>query len=136
MMRTTVMQVLAYGPLAVSLIALPCPALLGYGYGYGVSSLYTVAGFTSVALHTALGIAILPVAVLAKSGSVDCCATAAARGRRGDAPVRAVPQTLIKIAPVGIVQLDAGGGLLTANDQWLALSGLTIGESMGDAWPQ
>jgi diguanylate cyclase (GGDEF)-like protein/PAS domain S-box-containing protein len=37
--------------------------------------------------------------------------------------------TLIRIAPVGIVQMDAAGGLLTVNDQWLALSGLTRDQS-------
>ncbi len=226
MMRTTVMQVLAYGPLAVSLIAL-------LGYGYGVSSLYTVAGFTSIALHTALGIAILSVAVLLQNPTVGLIGLLRDRGSAGEMTRRFVPflfiapvllgglrvwsqrqgwfdgwfdvwfdggsglavliasvtvfgivltwlaavklreldgqrdqamgalamlnqsleyavddrtkelgeaadklQTLIKIAPVGIVQLDAGGGLLTANDQWLALSDLTIAESLGDGWAQ
>ena len=43
-------------------------------------------------------------------------------------------QALIRVAPVGFVQMDAGGGLLTANDTWMALSGLTKEESLGDGW--
>ncbi|TFD05864.1 MULTISPECIES: PAS domain-containing protein [unclassified Cryobacterium] len=35
---------------------------------------------------------------------------------------------------MGIVQLDSTGGLLTANDQWLALSGLTPEQSQGSGW--
>ncbi|MBC7590517.1 MAG: PAS domain S-box protein [Salinibacterium sp.] len=35
---------------------------------------------------------------------------------------------------MGIVQLDTTGGLLTANDQWLALSGLTLVQSQGSGW--
>ena len=54
--RIILMQVLAHASLLVSLIAL-------LGYAYGVSSLYTVAGFTSMALHTALGIAVLHAAL-------------------------------------------------------------------------
>ncbi|MDJ0376001.1 GGDEF domain-containing phosphodiesterase [Cryobacterium sp. PH31-L1] len=42
--------------------------------------------------------------------------------------------TLVRLAPVGIVQLDSTGGLLTANDQWLALSGLTLEQSQGSGW--
>ncbi|GAB2814556.1 hypothetical protein GCM10027022_00680 [Alpinimonas psychrophila] len=43
-------------------------------------------------------------------------------------------RTVIQIAPVGIVQLNVEGGLVTANDQWLSLSGLTWQESLGDGW--
>ena len=32
------------------------------------------------------------------------------------------------------MQLDSTGGLLTANDQWLALSGLTLEQSQGSGW--
>ncbi|WP_166788103.1 putative bifunctional diguanylate cyclase/phosphodiesterase [Cryobacterium glaciale] len=41
---------------------------------------------------------------------------------------------LVRLAPVGIVELDAAGGLLTANDQWLALSGLRLEQSLGSGW--
>ncbi|MDJ0337799.1 GGDEF domain-containing phosphodiesterase [Cryobacterium sp. PH31-O1] len=41
---------------------------------------------------------------------------------------------LVRLAPVGIVELDATGGLLTANDQWLALSGLRLDQSVGSGW--
>jgi len=216
LMRTTLMQILAYAALMVSLVAL-------LGYGYGVSSLYTVAGFTSIALHTALGIAILSVAVLLQHPRFGLIGLLRDHGSAGEMTRRFVPflfigpfllggmrlwgqrqdwydavfgvailiasvtvfgialtwlaavklreldgqrdqamgalavlnrtleyavddrttelgavadklHTFIKIAPVGIVQLDSAGGLLTANDQWLALSGLTIGESLGDGW--
>ena len=41
---------------------------------------------------------------------------------------------LVRLAPVGIVELDAAGGLLTANDQWLELSGLRLDQSLGSGW--
>ncbi|MFC5930026.1 diguanylate cyclase [Cryobacterium melibiosiphilum] len=41
---------------------------------------------------------------------------------------------LIRVAPVGFVQLDATGGLLTANDTWMALSGMSVEESLGGGW--
>lgn len=41
---------------------------------------------------------------------------------------------MIRVAPVGFVQLDAGGGLLTANDTWTALSGMSVDESLGGGW--
>ena len=41
---------------------------------------------------------------------------------------------LVQVAPVGIVELDASGGLLTANEQWLALSGLQLEKSLGSGW--
>ncbi|TDW29736.1 GGDEF domain-containing phosphodiesterase [Cryobacterium psychrophilum] len=214
--RTTLMQVFAHASLLVSLIAL-------LGYAYGVSSLYTVAGFTSVALHTALGIAALSVAVLLQNPTVGLVGLLRDRGSAGEMTRRFVPflfigpfllgglrlwgqsqrwfdavsgvailiasvtvlgivltwiaamklreldrqrdeamhalatvnhtledavghrtrelaeaadtlHTFIKIAPVGIVQLDSAGGLLTANDQWLALSGLSLRESLADGW--
>ncbi|MCY7288715.1 MAG: hypothetical protein LH624_10830, partial [Cryobacterium sp.] len=48
---------LALGTLTISLIAV-------LGYAYGVSSLYTVGGFTSMALPTALELAVLSVSIL------------------------------------------------------------------------
>ncbi|TFC04623.1 putative bifunctional diguanylate cyclase/phosphodiesterase [Cryobacterium mannosilyticum] len=214
--RTTLVQVFAHASLLISLIAL-------LGYAYGVSSLYTVAGFTSIALHTALSIAILSVAVLLQQPTVGLVGLLRDQGSAGQLMRRAVPflilgpfllgwlrlwgqhqglydtvfgvailissmtvlgvalmwiaarrlreldrqrneamqalaevnhtleeavgcrtrelgevadklHTFIKIAPVGIVELDSEGGLLTANDQWLALSGLTLHESLGDGW--
>ncbi|MDJ0325030.1 EAL domain-containing protein [Cryobacterium sp. PH31-AA6] len=213
---TTVMQTLAYASLLVSLIAL-------LGYAYGVSSLYTVTGFTSIALHTALGIATLSVSVLLQWPTVGLVGLLRDPGSAGETTRRFVPflflgpfllggmrlwgqsqdffdavfgvavliasvtvlgialtwiaavqlrdldrqrdqamraladlnhtledavdhrtrelgevadklQTFIKIAPVGIVELDAAGGLLTANDQWLALSGLTLPASLAGGW--
>ncbi|TFD53943.1 sensor domain-containing diguanylate cyclase [Cryobacterium frigoriphilum] len=41
---------------------------------------------------------------------------------------------LIRVAPVGFVQLDADGGLLAANDTWMSLSGMTVQESLGGGW--
>ncbi|TFB96976.1 bifunctional diguanylate cyclase/phosphodiesterase [Cryobacterium sp. HLT2-28] len=214
--RTTLTQVFAHASLLISLIAL-------LGYAYGVSSLYTVAGFTSIALHTALSLAILSVAVLLQQPTVGLVGLLRERGSAGQLMRRAVPflvlgpfllgwlrilgqreglydtvfgvailimsmtvlgvalmwiaalklreldrqrneamqalaevnhtleetvdrrtrelgevadklHTFIKIAPVGIVQLDSEGGLLTANDQWLALSGLPLRECLGDGW--
>lgn len=216
--RTVLMQVLAYLALLISLVAL-------LGYAYGVSSLYTVAGFTSIALHTALGIAVLSGAVLVQRPTVGLVGLIHDRGSAGELSRRFVPflilgpfilgmlrlwgerqgwfdtvfgvailvasttvfgialtwvaarrlreldaqrdqamselaelnrtleaavdhrtrelgevadklQTFIDIAPVGIVQLDVDGGLVTANDQWLALSGLTLSESLGSGWAQ
>lgn len=42
--------------------------------------------------------------------------------------------TFLQIAPVGIVQLDTKGGFVATNEQWRALSGLTMQESLGDGW--
>ncbi|TFD81003.1 putative bifunctional diguanylate cyclase/phosphodiesterase [Cryobacterium fucosi] len=214
--RTTVMQVLALASLLLSLIAL-------LGYAYGVSALYTVSGFTSVALHTALSLTILAVSLLLQRPEVGLVGLLRDGGSAGELMRRVVPflifgpfilgglrllgqrqgwfdtvfgvailimsmtvlgsaltwiaalrlreldrqrdqamhrlaevnrtleatvdcrtrelaevadklHTIIKIAPVGIVELDGGGGLLTANDQWLALSALTLPESLGDGW--
>jgi len=216
LLRVIVMQILAYASLLVSLVAL-------LGYGYGVSSLYSVAGFTSIALHTALCLAVLSIAVLLGQPSAGLIGLLRDQGSAGETTRRFVPflfiapfllgglrlwgqrqdwfnavfgvavliasvtvfgialiwvaaaklrvldrqrdnameslaelnrtledavddrttelgevadklQTFIKIAPVGIVQLDVEGGLLTANDQWLNLSGLTLAESLGNGW--
>lgn len=43
-------------------------------------------------------------------------------------------EAIVRLAPVGIVELDAAGGLLTANDQWLSVSGLTLEQSLNDGW--
>ncbi len=214
--RIILMQVLAHASLLVSLIAL-------LGYAYGVSSLYTVAGFTSMALHTALGIGILSVVVLLQQPTVGLVGLLRDRGSAGELTRRFLPflvlgpfllgwirlwtqrqgwidtvfgaailitsmtvlgtaltwvaalklteldrqrneamqalaeanhtleeavdhrtrelgevadklHTLIKIAPVGIVQLDSEGGFITANDQWLALSGRTLDETLAGGW--
>ena len=214
--RIILMQVLAHASLLVSLIAL-------LGYAYGVSSLYTVAGFTSMALHTALGIAVLSVVVLLQQPTVGLVGLLRDRGSAGELTRRFLPflllgpfilgwirlwtqrqgwidtvfgaailitsmtvlgtaltwvaalklkeldrqrneamqalaevnhtleeavdhrtrelgevadklHTLIKIAPVGIVQLDSVGGFITANDQWLALSGRTLDETLDGGW--
>jgi diguanylate cyclase (GGDEF)-like protein/PAS domain S-box-containing protein len=214
--RSAAMLGFAFAALGVSLIAI-------LGYAYGVSSLYSLGGYTSMAWPTALSIAILAVVVLFQrpeagliglfrgGGSagrllrqvipflvlgpfvlgwlrlwgerrgwydtafgvailivgmtVLSCALAWVAARRlrdldhqRDAAMQALAETnhtlettvdnrtrqlaetadtlhtLIKIAPVGIVQLDAAGGLVSANDQWLALSGLTKSESGRDGW--
>jgi diguanylate cyclase (GGDEF)-like protein/PAS domain S-box-containing protein len=214
--RASVMLGLAYGTLTISLIAI-------LGYAYGVSSLYSVGGFTSMALPSAIGLAILSVSILlqrpangliallrdpgsagqllrpvipvlflgpfvlglldlagARLGWYDTVfgvailiavmtvlgsglAWIAARrlrtlDRQREAAMQAIAEanhtleetveartrqlaetadtlhTLIKIAPVGIVQLDAAGGIISANDQWLALSGLTKSQSRRDGW--
>ncbi|HSP74595.1 MAG TPA: EAL domain-containing protein [Cryobacterium sp.] len=206
----------AFAALGVSLVAI-------LGYAYGVSSLYSLGGYTSMAWQTALAIAMLAsallfqrpdtgllgllrsggsagrllvqvlpflvlgpfvlgwlrlwgerrgwydtafgVAILILGMTVGSCVLAwvAARrlrdlDRQRDAAMQALAEanhtleatvdnrtrqlaetadtlhTLIKIAPVGIVQLDAAGGLVSANDQWLALSGLTTAESRRAGW--
>jgi diguanylate cyclase (GGDEF)-like protein/PAS domain S-box-containing protein len=214
--RFGLFQASAHAALVIGLIAL-------VGYAYGVSALYTVAGFSSVAVQTAVSIAILSVSVLLQHPTVGLVALLRDQGSAGALMRRVVPfaivgplllgllalaaqstglfdgaqgtallvvsmavlgtillwiaalgvrsldaqrnevtlslaevnrtleqavgrrteqlaeladrlHTLIKISPVGIVQLDADGGLLSANDQWLALSGLTLTESLGDGW--
>jgi diguanylate cyclase (GGDEF)-like protein/PAS domain S-box-containing protein len=214
--RPAWMLALALGSLGVSLLAI-------LGYSYGVSTLYTLGGFTSMAPQTALGLAVLSgsillqrpaeallrllrdngsagrlvrplipflifspfllgwvllwaehqgwfdtvfgFAILVTSMTVLGCGlvwVAALKLReldrqRGEAMdalaevnrtleeavdnrTRQLAETadtlhtLIKIAPVGIVQLDAAGGVVTANDQWLALSGLTKNQSRRDGW--
>ncbi|WP_130176768.1 bifunctional diguanylate cyclase/phosphodiesterase [Cryobacterium sp. SO1] len=214
--RASVMLGLALGALTISLIAV-------LGYAYGVSTLYSVGGFASMALPTALGLAVLSLSILLRRpasgliallrdpgsaghmlrpvipvlvlgpfvlGLLDLAgrdlgwydtlfgvailiatmtvlgtglAWIAARrlrtlDRQRDAAMHALAEanhtleetvnsrtrqlaetadtlhTLIKIAPVGIVQLDAAGGLVTANDQWLALTGLTEHQSRHDGW--
>ena len=214
--RSAVMLGFALAALGVSLVAI-------LGYAYGVSSLYSLGGYTSMAWQTALAIAILAsallcqrpdagligllrnggsagrllfqvlpflvlgpfvlgwlrlwgerrgwydtafgVAILILGMTVGSCVLAwvAARrlrdlDRQRDAAMHALAEanhtleatvdnrtrqlaetadtlhTLIKIAPVGIVQLDATGGLISANDQWLELSGLTKSQSRRDGW--
>ncbi|KGJ82338.1 hypothetical protein GY21_00785 [Cryobacterium roopkundense] len=216
--RTTVMQILAHSSLFVSLIAL-------LGYAYGLASLYTVTGFTSISLHTALCITVLSGVMLFQRSALGLVGLLRDRGSAGELMRRILPflilgpvflgwlslwaqrqgwfdlvfsvailitsltvlgialtwiaalklseldrqradamhalaevnhslegavdlrtrelgevaerlQTFIKMAPVGIVQLSSAGGLLTANDRWLALSGLTIQQSLGDGWAQ
>lgn len=41
---------------------------------------------------------------------------------------------LIQLAPVGIVQLDAAGELISANQQWLTLTGLSHRDSLANGW--
>jgi len=55
-------------------------------------------------------------------------------GATQQADTAAQLHALLRLSPVGIVQLDPTGGLLTANDQWLALSGLTLEQSRGSGW--
>ncbi|TFD28221.1 putative bifunctional diguanylate cyclase/phosphodiesterase [Cryobacterium cryoconiti] len=214
--RSAAMLGFAFAALSVSLIAI-------MGYAFGVSSLYSVGGYTSMAWPTALGIVILAsavllqrpdagllglirtdgsagrllrqvvpflvvgpfvlgwlelwgerrgwydtafgIAILVMSVTILGCVlawVAARRLRVVDRLRQAAMQdlaeanhtleetvenrtrqlaetadtlhTLIKIAPVGIVQLDAAGGLVSANDQWHALSGLTKSASRRDGW--
>ncbi|POH70999.1 hypothetical protein C3B59_03265 [Cryobacterium zongtaii] len=214
--RASVMLGLAFGTLIISLVAI-------LGYAYGVSSLYSVGGFASMALPSALVLAVLSLSILLlrpangllallrdpgsaghllrpvipvlflgpfvlgladlagrRLGWYDTVfgvailiavmtvlgtglAWIAARrlrtlDRQRDAAMQALAEanhslektvdartrqlaetadtlhTLIKIAPVGIVQLDAAGGIISANDQWLELSGLTKRQSRRDGW--
>ncbi|WP_104194987.1 bifunctional diguanylate cyclase/phosphodiesterase [Cryobacterium sp. M25] len=214
--RSAVMLGFAFAALGVSLVAI-------LGYAYGVSSLYSLGGYTSMAWQTALGVGILAtalliqrpdagliglfrgggsagrllrqvipflvlgpfilgwlrlwgqrqgwydtafgVAILILGMTVLSCVLAwvAARrlrdlDRQRDGAMQALAEanhtleatvenrtrqlaetadtlhTLIKIAPVGIVQMDAAGRLVSANDQWLALSGLTKSQSRRDGW--
>jgi PAS domain S-box-containing protein len=41
---------------------------------------------------------------------------------------------LAQIAPVGIVQTDADGMCVFANDRWCALTGTTVSEALGTGW--
>jgi len=41
---------------------------------------------------------------------------------------------LAKIAPVGIVQTDAGGQCVFVNDRWCALTGTTVPQALGAGW--
>ncbi|TFC47069.1 bifunctional diguanylate cyclase/phosphodiesterase [Cryobacterium sp. TMT1-21] len=214
--RTTVMLTLVLAALGVSLVAV-------LGYAYGVSSLYTVAGLTSMALPTALALAVLSVSIMLQRPSLGLSGLLRDRGSAGrllrqvipflvfgpfllgwlrlwaeregwfgsafgvallimsmtllscalvwvaarrlleldrqrDGAMQALAEAnhtleatvesrthqlaetadtlhaLIKIAPVGIVQLNAAGGLVDANDRWLALSGLTKSQSRSDGW--
>jgi diguanylate cyclase (GGDEF)-like protein/PAS domain S-box-containing protein len=214
--RSTLTLGLAVVALCVSQIAI-------VGYVYGVSSLYTVGGYTSMALLTALGVALLSAATLLQHPSAGLAGLSRDRGSAGKLLRPAIPffifgpfalgwlclsaqrrgwfdapfavavlvlsmtvlgsaltwiaalrlreldrqregalqtlaeanrmlettvavrthelakaaealQALVRLAPVGIVQLDAAGGLLTANDQWLELSGLTVEQSLNDGW--
>jgi diguanylate cyclase (GGDEF)-like protein/PAS domain S-box-containing protein len=60
-------------------------------------------------------------------------ATVAERTREVAASVETL-HALIRLAPVGIAQLDSRGGLLTANDTWLALSGLSAEAARDAGW--
>ncbi len=193
------------------------------GYAYGVSSLYSLGGYSSMAIHTAVSICVLAVALLLhepdeglvgllrdqgsagrlmrvmlpfvalgpavlggarlwveRHGWVDTTSglallvmsmtalggagtwLAAVRLRELDAERDAAQtalsrtnrgleasvadrtseldlaaerlSTLIRLAPVGIVELDAEGGFLTGNEQWTELSGLDAEASLGWGW--
>ncbi|MDJ0354001.1 GGDEF and EAL domain-containing protein [Pseudarthrobacter sp. PH31-O2] len=208
---------------ALALAAMGISHIAILGYIYGVSSLYTVAGYTSMALPTALGIAVLSAAILLQHPSTGLAGLSRDAGSAGKLLRPAIPffiggpfalgwmcltaqrmgwfdtpfavamlvlsmtflgcaftwlaalrlreldgqreaalrrlaetnhmletmvvartgelaetadalQALVRLAPVGIVQLDAGGGLLSANDQWLNMSGLTLVQSLGSGW--
>ncbi|WP_243012644.1 putative bifunctional diguanylate cyclase/phosphodiesterase [Cryobacterium zhongshanensis] len=41
---------------------------------------------------------------------------------------------LIRIAPVGIVQFDAHGRVVTTNEQWMRMTGLSVEAARGDGW--
>lgn len=193
------------------------------GYLYGVSPLYVIGNFTSMALPTAAGIAVLSLSILFQHPSVGPVALLRDRGAAGKLLRLGIPflvfvpftlgwlmlwaidhnwlgdafddailvlsttilglgllflaasglrkldkmrestldlltrentrleatvearthalaetaqkfRTFLQIAPVGIVQLNVEGGLVSANKQWRALSGLTRQESLGDGW--
>ncbi|MDJ0378777.1 EAL domain-containing protein [Cryobacterium sp. PH31-L1] len=214
--RSTLALTLAVGTLCVSQTMI-------LGYVYGVSSLYTVGGYSSTALVTAVGIAVLSAATLLQHPSHGLAGLSRDRGSAGKLLRPAIPffifgpftlgllclwaqrmgwfntafavavlvlsmtilgcaltwlaalrlrqldrqreralarlaetnqrlettvalrthelaetadafAAIVRLAPVGIVELDAQGGLLTANEQWLRLSGLTLEESMGEGW--
>ncbi|MHA7156349.1 putative bifunctional diguanylate cyclase/phosphodiesterase [Arthrobacter sp. TMN-50] len=209
--------------LTLAFIALIASHIAILGYVYGVSSLYTVGGYTSMALPTSIGIAVLASATLLQYPSTGLAGLSRDGGSAGNLLRPAIPffvggplalgwffltaqsmgwwdtpfavamlvfsmtalgsaltwlaalklreldeqregaltrlaetnhllettvatrtkelaetvgalQTLVRLAPVGIVELDAGGGLLTSNDQWLAMTGLTLDESLGSGW--
>ncbi|MBX0301796.1 EAL domain-containing protein [Cryobacterium sp. 1639] len=218
LLRFRLLQAAAHAALVIGVVAL-------VGYAYGVPALYTVAGFSGVAVHTAVSIAILSLSVLLQQPTVGLVALWRDQGSAGALLRRVVPfalvgpmllgllslaaqstglfdnrqgtallvvsmavlgtillwiaargvrsldaqrnevtlslaevnrtleqavdrrteqlaeladrlHTLIKISPVGIMQFDVDGGLLSANDQWLGLTGLTLTESLGDGWAQ
>jgi len=55
--RTRAMRGFAFGALALGQVAV-------LGYAYGVSSLYTVGGYTSMAFHTAVSVEVVSVSIL------------------------------------------------------------------------
>ncbi|MGZ5418451.1 MAG: putative bifunctional diguanylate cyclase/phosphodiesterase [Nocardioides sp.] len=207
--------------LATATFAIGYVAVLGYSYD--VNDLYTVGGYTSVALHTALALCVLSVALLMQTpdeGLVGLARESGGAGRLlrtlvpfllvipavlgelrllaqnagwfgtpfGSAilvmgmtglglavtwlaalQIRAIDleragsaralvdlnrtlerevdertaelgavatrlATLIRLAPVGIAELDNDGAVVTSNDTFAALSGLTADESRGMGW--
>ncbi|MCX6398725.1 MAG: EAL domain-containing protein [Propionibacteriales bacterium] len=214
--RLTAMRSMAMAALGVAYVAV-------LGYAYGVSSLYTVGGYTSIALHTAVCFSVLGLALLLEepsrglvgllrdegsAGSLlrplapalfigppvlgGLCLRAEAVGwfdtvfgvailvmsmtvlggaltwrvalRLRDLDIqrnaarqallesnrdleRAVAErtsqlhatalrldTLIQLAPVGIVQFDTAGHFLLSNERWTALSGLSQEAAQGEGW--
>src|ERR1700761_9398427 len=70
------------------------------------------------------------------------------RGERGMGPLKAAPNTaertevrgdapfgaLARVAPVGIVQSDAGGRAVFVNERWCALTGMSAAQAAGVHW--
>jgi diguanylate cyclase (GGDEF)-like protein/PAS domain S-box-containing protein len=98
--RATLMRVLALVSLAVSQVAM-------LGYAYGVSSLYTVAGATSMALHTAVCVAVLSVAILVHDPSAGLVGLLRDKGSAGNLLRPIAPFILLGPTVLGGVRLWA-----------------------------
>jgi diguanylate cyclase (GGDEF)-like protein/PAS domain S-box-containing protein len=94
--RARPMRVMALTSFGVSQVAV-------LGYAYGVSSLYTVAGATSMALHTALCVAVLSVAILVHDPSAGLVGLLRDKGSAG--------KLLRPIAPFIVIGPAVLGGL-------------------------
>jgi PAS domain-containing protein len=98
--RGKLMRGLAMAALAVGHIAI-------LGYAYGVSSLYTVGGYTSMALHTAICVVVLSLALLFHDPSAGLVGLLRDRGSAGRLLRPVVPFLLIAPSVLGWLRLWA-----------------------------
>jgi diguanylate cyclase (GGDEF)-like protein/PAS domain S-box-containing protein len=91
---------------ATAMVAFSTGYLAVLGYVYGVSSLYQIRGYTSMALHTALGVMILAVGLLSCQPERGLAALLRDRGGAGRLTRPLVPSLLIGPAVIGRLRLD------------------------------
>jgi len=91
----------------LAVVALSIGHIAVLGYAYGVSSLYTVGGFTSMALHTALAIEVLALSILLLDPSAGLARMFRDRGSAGRLVRPMVPFLIIGPSCLGWLRLWA-----------------------------
>jgi PAS domain S-box-containing protein len=69
-----------------------------------------------------------------RAGDHDIMAASRVRHAADHPAAEELVRLLAQIAPVGIVQTDASGLCVFANDRWCAMTGTTVRQALGAGW--